>query len=406
METKKGAYLFFCANVVMYLAANFAHPVTPTLFKSLGLGDYMFGYAFAAMMTVNFFFSPFWGKINSFISSKYSMVIACAGYAVSQFFFGIARTELHVIGARMLAGVFTSGTFVSAVNYVINTSSDSDRGTYLTVIATLQSVASAFGFFIGGMLGERSVQLAIMSQAVCLLVCAVLFAMLMKNDARVPLSSLKLKTLVREANPFSAFLAGRQFMSFLLITFFSVCALQQVAQIAFDQSFNYYLRDQFGFSSGYNGVIKAVMGFVTLAANSTVCIYLMKRTDVRKSIIYVFALSAVAMTGVVVAGRIVPFILMNILFYGLSAIAIPMMQSMAASASKGGDSNLIMSFYNALRSLGGIIGALLAGSLYTLNPKFPFVCALISCAAATMCAMLYYAKSSTASAVAQSSPTV
>jgi len=153
-------------------------------------------------------------------------------------------------------------------------------------------------------------------------------------------------------------------------------------------------------------VIKAVMGFVTLAANSTVCIYLMKRTDVRKSIIYVFALSAVAMTGVVVAGRIVPFILMNILFYGLSAIAIPMMQSMAASASKGGDSNLIMSFYNALRSLGGIIGALLAGSLYTLNPKFPFVCALISCAAATMCAMLYYAKSSTASAVAQSSPTV
>ena len=43
--SKKRMIAFMAVSVVFYMAASFAHPVTPTLFKSLGLGDYMFGYA-------------------------------------------------------------------------------------------------------------------------------------------------------------------------------------------------------------------------------------------------------------------------------------------------------------------------------------------------------------------------
>ena len=41
------------------------------------------------------------------------------------------------------------------------------------------------------------------------------------------------------------------------------------------------------------------------------------------------------------------------------------------------DSNLVMGFYNAMRSLGGILGALLAGFTYMVTPKTPFICCVV-----------------------------
>ena len=71
--------LFFTAMTLFNLAANFAHPVTPTIIQDLGLPDYMFGLMLAAMQISNFLFSPFWGKLNGVISSRRTLLICCAG---------------------------------------------------------------------------------------------------------------------------------------------------------------------------------------------------------------------------------------------------------------------------------------------------------------------------------------
>ena len=62
-----------------------------------------------------------------------------------------------IILARMFAGLFTGGIFVSFLTYIVNKSNPEDQGKYLTYSATIKSVASAFGYMIGGFLGESSV---------------------------------------------------------------------------------------------------------------------------------------------------------------------------------------------------------------------------------------------------------
>ena len=47
MKYKVRFAAFFTAMVVFNLAANFAHPVTPTVIQELNLHDYMFGVALA-----------------------------------------------------------------------------------------------------------------------------------------------------------------------------------------------------------------------------------------------------------------------------------------------------------------------------------------------------------------------
>jgi DHA1 family multidrug resistance protein-like MFS transporter len=151
---------FFAVNALFFMAASFAHPVTPTFFKSLRLGDDMFGYAIAAMMSMNFLLSPFWAKMSAIFSSRVALLVSCFGYAAGQVLFLSARTEWQVLFARTFAGVFSGGIFVGLLTYAVNRSEEGNRGAYLALGATVQSVAGAFGFFVGGMLGSISVYAA------------------------------------------------------------------------------------------------------------------------------------------------------------------------------------------------------------------------------------------------------
>ena len=129
--------LFFVAAALFNVAANFAHPVTPTFIQEYQLDSYMFGVALAVMQCSYFLMSPFWGKLNNYIDSRKSMLICALGYSVGQALFGMARSNGMLIFARVFAGAFTGGAFTSFLTYIVNTSSDMERGRNLTIFATI-----------------------------------------------------------------------------------------------------------------------------------------------------------------------------------------------------------------------------------------------------------------------------
>lgn len=389
MNTKRKRTIFFLVVSLFHMAASFAHPVTPTIFKDLNLSSYMFGVALAAMMFVNFLFSPFWGKINTYISSKRSMFISGLGYALGQLLFGLAKTELAFIGARMFAGIFTGGAFVSMLTYIVNTTTDpKERGTNLTIYATLQGVCGAFGYFIGGLIGNGSPYIAVGAQVVTLALCGVLFLFICDDDKKV-ITRPRPMQLVKEANPFKAFADSRHFMTAMLAVLFAMCALQNLGATAFDQTFNYYIKDVFNFPSSYNGLIKGAMGLITLVANSTICMWLIHKTNVRKSIIGVLILCSSTMMGALLFDNVVPFVILNVVFFAFNGISVPILQDMVAQKAKGENSNLVMGFYNSMKSLGGIVGALFSGLLYAANPQFPFIMGFVAFLLATLFSVMY-----------------
>lgn len=50
----------------------------------------------------------------------------------------------------MFSGVFTGGSYVSFLTYVVNVTPPEKRGQNLTVLATVASVCAAFGLFYRG----------------------------------------------------------------------------------------------------------------------------------------------------------------------------------------------------------------------------------------------------------------
>ena len=388
MKYKLRFFLFFLAMSGFYLAANFAHPVTPTIIQDLELNDYMFGVALAMMNIANFLMSPFWGKINGYISSRVSLLIGCWGYALAQLWFAFATTELSIIGARLMAGAFAGAIFVSFLTYVVNVADIKDQPKYLTYSATLSSVVATFGYLIGGFLGEISIKGTFLVQSATMFVVGLMFFLVCKPDQQ-NIEKITFKEIAKDANPLKAFSDCRHFMTVAFVALFAINILVNFANTGFDQAFNYYLKDQLNLTSSYNGIIKAGVGLISFVANMTICIWIMNKTKVEKSLVKLIAVCTLAALGTVISPNIGLFITFSVLVYAGYSISLPVLQNIVATKADVRQKNLVMGFYNATKSLGSIAGSLIAGFIYSVDVKMPFIVTTIVYGIGIIAGILY-----------------
>lgn len=379
--------IFFALIAMESLAANFAHPITPTLIKELNLPDYAFGVLFAGMAFTNFLFSPLWAKQVKRMGSKKVLGICCIGYGCGQAMFAIMKTLPTILCARLLSGFFVGGIMVSFLTYIIHESEIEHRGKYLALSATFTTVFGAFGYMVGGFVGVKSIPITFALQSFTLMLSGVLFYLCLNEDRDHEVIVIN---VWKDANPFQAFLDSRKFMTLMFALLFFVVFLTSTASTAYDQCFNYFIKDQFNFNSSYNGMLKAVVGFISLIANTTICIWIMNHTEVRKSIIVILGMGGAFLLGVSFLSEILPFIIMNVMFFAINAIYIPLLQDMCASRSSHKDNDMVMGFYNAMKSLGMITGALFAGFIYAYGAKLSFLFAGIFFLIAMLLMIVYY----------------
>ena len=387
MKNKKIVAFFFICTL-FNMAANFVHPVTPTLIVERNLNSAVFGTALAAMQTTMFLLPPFWGKLCDYIPTKRIMLICSCGYALGQVIFGAAQNEAMVYAGRIFAGCFTGGCFTAFSNYVIHISDSESRGTNLTAMVTIQTVGGALGYFVGGFLGVISVETAFAVQIFVLVLCGVLFHLCCVDDTvfvRKPDHPMTL----REVNPFSAFASARTFMTPMLALLFAIVAVSGIGHNAYEQSFHYYIKDQFSLNSAYNGTIKAVVAVMTMVINSTVCLYLQKKTDTNKTFLPVLLLAILPLGSAIFFQNQMPFFGAYLVYNGLYAIRMPLLQTLTANWATAENSNSVMGFYQSMNSLGSIFGALFAGLIYAANPMYPFILALLAFIAACLTGVGY-----------------
>lgn len=389
MKYKVRFILFFTAMILFHLAANFAHPVTPTIIKQLQLPDYMFGLMLAAMQLSNFLFSPFWGKLNTAFSSRKTLLICCLGYAGAQLLFAFSTTQGAILAVRVLAGIFVGGIFVSFLTYVINTAKPEDQARFLTYSATIQAVFGALGYLVGGILGELSIRATFLLQAAVLAISGIMFRMVCEPDHSIS-DRPSVGPLLKRSNPLKAFADGRYFMNTAFGLLFAVNILMNFGNTGFDQAFNYYLKDQLGLTSAYNGVIKAGVGLISFIANMTLCMWIIRKTNVPRSAAVTAGFCGAAALGALLLPQITPFILCSTLVYAGYSVSLPLLQHLAAERAAPAQKNLVMGFYNATKSLGSITGSLAVGFLYSCHTRLPFLVVTVTYILALAAAVGYW----------------
>ena len=366
------------------IAANVVHPVEPAFYIALGLPDWIFGAAFAAMAFGLFAFSPFWGVISDRLGRVPTLAVTMLLYGLAQLAFLVSTTVPTILLARLAAGAFCSGCGVAAMAFVADISDAGACGRRMSIFAAVQSFCTALGYLVGGIVGQddpgRSFVLqffilaAVALGAVVLLVDGQGFH---RSDRRLTLAS---------ANPLAAFADTRAILSPWMVAFLSATTLACLASAAFDNSFNYYLRDQFGFPTTYNGYIYAAVGVLGLVANVTIGLRLQRSRDTEGPLSVVLVCAAAVLGSTLLAANMPLYLGLNMLFYVFNSLYLPLMQALAIEGDPDGHGR-VSGLFQSVKSLGMVVGALVAGFVYEADPRVPFVMAAASFLLAACCAV-------------------
>ncbi|WP_062532452.1 MFS transporter [Jeotgalibaca dankookensis] len=395
-KTKTSLIIFHIITMFQGISNNLAHPVTPAFINNLELRDSMFGTAFASMALGIFLFSLFWGELSSRIKKSTILLITLFGYGFAQYLFMNATTEISVILARFLAGIFSGGFQVSQLNYLVSQSKPEDRGYQLTLSSIFISAAGTVGFFIGGFVGDISILLTFQIQiALCMIVGLSYFIFLNKTESVQDSEPFEIKKL----NPFKSLANVRVILVPVVVILMVSVFLSYVSITSFDQTFNYFVRDVYNFPPSYNGVLKMGTGLIGIIANFTISMYLIKKTNVKRSYTILMVVMALSGVTVVLVNQLWLLIVFAFIFLAIDAMSKPLQQTIVSGMSSDyHESHVLMGLYNTMKSLGLIVGALIAGFLYEWYKIGPFILASMAILIAALFMASVYKKTSSQAA--------
>ena len=365
---------FFLIYFGFTIVSNFVHSITPAFLQMIQAPSYINGVAFSVMSLCSFFASPFWGKMGDRKPYPQLMAVGFFGYALGQFFFSIARGVPMLLFARVISGLLNGALAVNALSYLISVSDSENRGQYLAMFAMLQSVGTCIGYLIGGVIGDYSLMAVFYAQIGAASVLGIVTLLVLRDDPGRTLSTEKID--FAKINPVTSMTTSMRRVDAAMGVYLAIVFCFGFAMMSYDNYFGYFLRDQFGFPTSYNGYFKALIGIIAIIANSTINMWINKHTDVRKSITVILGLCSVSITAMLLASHSIPaFLGVALLYYTCNAITMPILQVMMMKDEDKSETGTISGLFNAFISLGRTFGPLIAAFAYGLNPLYPFVLA-------------------------------
>jgi len=355
-------YFLFVLFFLELIAANLAHPATPTIIVERELPASTFGYAFAAMSLGSFLFSPLWAYLNDRIGRVHVFAIGCYGYAVGQLLFLFATHLWLVVFARFIAGAFVGGVMMTQLVLILDHSIGSDRAINLSIHATLFTVGGALGYLIGGYLSDINLVLMFVIQVSLLVLIGLIMHLFFQG---IDVHQIKDKS--SSFNPLRFFKVVFQIKPIEFLFYSVVIFLSMIGTIAFDQIFNFYLKDQLFFQASMNGIIRAAFGLMSLIVNLTLGRLIISKRWFKIPLIAVLFSTSTLSFLLFISRDITLFMSLSVIFFVLSSLYLILIQVYSGHMSVFASNSTVVGLYNAIRSLGMVFGSFLSGSIYQFN---------------------------------------
>lgn len=369
-------------SALVFFSVNFHHPVNPSFFTQLNLPNHVFGTSFATMVFVAFLTSPIWGSLGDRYSRKKTLVYSTLFYGITQILYGLSTNMWHILIMRAVAGVFSGGFMVGLMAMVVDVSDDKNRPERIASYSALMGISMSVGFLTGGVLGYLPIRYVFFLQGISMILVSTGIRFFLGETNSPNISEVKKPEFIW--NILASPSRRSEIFTPWILTFLGITLFTFIGFSANNNAFNYYLREQLNFEPVINGIWKAATGTIGLIANLTVNVWLVRKTDLKKSLRIVLALAVFGASMIFLNDSVAPFMVWSLFYFTMHTIAFPLLQNFAVQKSTHG-AGFMSGIFNAIKALGEMAGALIAGFAYDFGSKVPFLIA----AAAIFIALIF-----------------
>ncbi|MBN2268197.1 MAG: MFS transporter [Acholeplasmataceae bacterium] len=354
---------------------NLGHPVTPAFVRSLGISDYMFGIFFAVMSLGLAIGGPLWGILSDQTGRKKRYImIGLIMYSIGQFGFGYVGQGVWMVFFRLFSGLGVISALTLFMSTLIELSEPKNRGKYFAYLAASSTLGASVGYALGGFLNTNTLMIQWLNtdhfpiifliQAMLNTLYVVFIWMTFKDPEGVMVSQEKqsvlkgLKTVIK--------MDPKLFVFLISLTFITIGStnLSKYIDVYFDD---------LGYTTQALGNFVMATGIVSLVA-SILIVPLFAR--MRKQLFTIGLLQVLSAFIVFIVFRANQFLLMvytvYMIYVILKAIYTPLEQNFIAKEAKEGTYGGIMGVRQSFVSIGMVLGPLIGGFIYEVNPLYLF----------------------------------
>jgi DHA1 family multidrug resistance protein-like MFS transporter len=355
---------------------NLGHPVTPQLVEDLGIDNYYFGLYFAAMSLGLLLGGPIWGVLGDRGDKRRYIVLGLLVYSIGQYAFAFVGDENVMILFRFLSGFGVSASITLLLSHLVEHSPTETRTTYLAWYQALFVLGTSLGYYIGGRLPELEWFVRVLEtddlrnifflQAVLNVLHAGYIFVLIGPDRKTdhqPTSERR--------HPFAGFLDIPKLDKGLIVFLVSL-ALISLGAINVSKYIEVYMNDV-GYTTADIGRFVGATGLVSLGATIVVVplVALLKRDFLVMTLIQLLS-GAIVYVVFHSSELLVMLYSVFMVYVVLKAVYAPLEQHYISTFAKEGQYGTILGVRQAFFSVGLVVGPLIGGFLYDVDPLLVF----------------------------------
>jgi MFS family permease len=369
----KGLLFFALFNSIVGFSILF--PILAPLSRSLGLSEVEVGWLATSYSLMQFLGSPYFGRLSERVGRKPVLLLGVFGFAISFGTFGLiarmgeaGRLEHSMllgllISARVLGGFLSSATFPAAQAYIADLTDSDERVSGMALVGAAFGLGMIFGPVIGALLTRFGLLVPIWTSMVLALLNGCFIAL------RLPATSRKLGPVQPHAD--GVLRRTLPILSMMFVTVLASVAMEQTIAFLYQDTLQLDARStawQVGLAMGIYGVSAVLaQGYVVRRMKWS------PTSLMRVGIL----IGIVGFAGLVVAQN---YALLSVAMavqgfgYGL---AMPGMSALLSVSVDDREQGEVAGLGSSTQALGRTIGPLMGASLYRLNPRYPYVFALL-----------------------------
>lgn len=362
--------ILFFTMVVIMLGFGIIIPIMPFFVEQYGATGADLGMLMAVFSIMQFLFAPVWGSLSDRYGRRGLLVVGALGNAVSHLVFGLSTNLELMFVSRILAGIFSSATFPTALAYISDSTDERSRGGGMGIIGAAMGVGMVLGPGLGGWLGGQSLSTPFFLAAGLSLIASLLITFILpeslppeQRQAGGRLRGPQLGLMWRS-------LSGP--IGFLLVLAFMV----NYGLANFEGIFGLYASHRYAYGPAQVGSVLTVIGLLSalvqgfLTGPAT-------RTLGEERVIKLSLFASGLGFGLMLLARSYPVVLLTVSFFILSNTMLrPSIASLISKRASGGR-GAAMGLSSSFESLGRVAGPLWAGWLFDINIHLPYASAAL-----------------------------